>query len=156
MSSNPKQRLFSLQKMNKYFLMPFAIPILCFPTKFFSETMKTDGDKINIKDVSSDNAHTFVFLYQIIQSFSHIFGGLFYFIEKKMTKSKNQNQNIEEQEQNKNNSPINNEDKIPSGDSLVNDTNNESDINIIILVSKNLIEYNEEKPKKITKKVKKF
>ena len=72
-----------------------------------------------------------------------------------MTKYKNQNQNIEEQEQNKNNSLINTEDKIPSGDSLVNDANNESDIKIIISISRNLIEYNEEKPKKNYKKVEK-
>ena len=80
MLSNSKQKLFSFQKMNKYFLMPFSVPIICFTTKFFSETMKTDGGNINIKDVSEDNTHTFVFLYQIIQSICLILGGLFYFI----------------------------------------------------------------------------
>ena len=57
----PEERLFSFQKMNKYFLMPFIIPITCFSTKFFSETMKTDDDEINIKNVTEDNIHTFVF-----------------------------------------------------------------------------------------------
>ena len=82
------QKLFSFQKMNKYFLMPFSVPIICFSTKFFSEAMKLNDDKIDIKDVSVDNTHTFVFLYQIIQSISLILGGLYYFIQHKQLKSK--------------------------------------------------------------------
>ena len=72
--------LFSFQKLNKYFLMPFFVPIICFTTKFFSERMKTDGWRIDIRDVTSDNTHTFVFLYQIIQSICLILGGLLYFV----------------------------------------------------------------------------
>ena len=90
----PKVKLFSFQKMNKYFLMPFIIPITCFSTKFFSETMKTDDDEINIKDVTEDNTHTFVFLYQLIQSMSLIVSGLFYFIELRHLKKPKQKQNI--------------------------------------------------------------
>ena len=96
MSSNPKQKLFSFQKMNKYFLMPFSVPIICFTTKFFSETMKTDGDEKNIKDVSTDNTHTFVFLYQIIQSICLILGGLFHFILIKIIKTRKHQKNKEE------------------------------------------------------------
>ena len=72
--------LFSFQRLNKYFFLPFFVPIICFTTKFFSETMKTDGDNKNIKDVKIDETHTFVFLYQIIQSICLILGGLLYFV----------------------------------------------------------------------------
>ena len=72
--------LFSFQRLNKYFFLPFFVPIICFTTKFFSETMKTDGGNKNIKDVTIDEAHTFVFLYQIIQSICLILGGLLYFV----------------------------------------------------------------------------
>ena len=71
---------FSFQKLYKYFLMPFSIPIICFSTKFFSEAMKLNDLKINIKDVTEDNTHTFVFMYQIIQSICLILGGLSYFM----------------------------------------------------------------------------
>ena len=80
---------FSFQKLNKYFLLPFFVPIICFSTKFFSETMKTDGNKIPIEKVSTDNTHTFVFMYQIIQSICLILGGLLYFITLYKSKSKN-------------------------------------------------------------------
>ena len=72
--------LFSFHKLNKYFLLPFFIPIICFTTKFFSERMKTDGNKIKVKDISFDNTITFAFLYQIIQSISLILGGLIFFV----------------------------------------------------------------------------
>ena len=89
-NSNQKtcKNLFSFQKLNKYFLMPFFIPIICFSTKFFSETMKTDGGKIKIENVTSDNTHTFVFLYQIIQSICLILGGLLYFISVHKSKTR--------------------------------------------------------------------
>ena len=82
-----REKLFSFQKMTKYYFLPFFVPIVCFSTKFFSETMKTDDDKINIKDVTGDNTHTFVFLYQIIQSICLILGGLFYLVEIQYSKS---------------------------------------------------------------------
>ena len=85
----PGKKLFSFQTMNKYFLMPFSVPIICFSTKFFSEAMKTNDDDIDIKNVSEDNTHTFVFLYQIIQSISLILGGLYYFIQRRHMKSSN-------------------------------------------------------------------
>ena len=89
-NSNQKtcKNLFSFQKLNKYFLLPFFIPIICFSTKFFSETMKTDGGKIKIENVTSDNTHTFVFLYQIIQSICLILGGLLYFISVHKSKTR--------------------------------------------------------------------
>ena len=88
---------FSFQKLNKYFLLPFFIPIICFCTKFFSETMKTDGNNIRIENVTIDNTHTFVFIYQIIQSLCLFLGGLSYFIvlykiKTSDTKSNNNNQ----------------------------------------------------------------
>ena len=88
---------FSFQKLNKYFLFPFFIPIICFTTKFFSETMKTDGNNIRIENVTIDNTHTFVFIYQIIQSLCLFLGGLSYFIvlykiKTSDTKSNNNNQ----------------------------------------------------------------
>ena len=87
--SKKEEYLFSFHKLNKYFLFPFFVPIICFTTKFFSETMKTDNDKIKIKDVSIDNTHTFVFLYQIIQSICLILGGLLYFITIYLSRSRN-------------------------------------------------------------------
>ena len=71
---------FSFQKLNKYFLLPFFVPIICFSTKFFSEAMKTNDDEIDIKKVTTDNTHTFVFMYQIIQSLCLVLGGLVHFI----------------------------------------------------------------------------
>ena len=104
---------FSFQKLNKYFLFPFFIPIICFSTKFFSETMKTDGNNIRIENVTIDNTHTFVFIYQIIQSLCLFLGGLSYFIvlykiKTSDTKSNNNNQidksiNTEQKEFNSNN-----------------------------------------------------
>ena len=88
--NKPKQKKcsqFSFQKLNKYFLFPFFIPIICFSTKFFSETMKTDNNKKKIEEVTIDNTHTFVFMYQIIQSICLILGGLLYFITLYKSKS---------------------------------------------------------------------
>ena len=95
---------FSFHKMNKYFLLPFFVPIFCFSTKFFSETMKTDNNKRNIKEVSQDNTHTFVFLYQIIQSLCLFIGGLgnfIFFCSLKEKKPEIEEKNIEESEDNK-------------------------------------------------------
>ena len=80
--------LFSFQKLNKYFWLPFLIPIVCFTTKFFSEEMKTNGGEIDIEDVTNDNTHTFAFLYQIIQAICLILGGLFYFFFAQKSKSR--------------------------------------------------------------------
>ena len=89
-NKNKKQCLFSFHKMNKYYLFPFIVPLVCFSTKFFSEPIKMNGDKIEyIQDVSEENVHTFSFLYQMINSTSLIFGGLFYFIAIIRTKTEN-------------------------------------------------------------------
>ena len=80
---------FSFQKLNRYFFLPFFIPIICFSTKFFSETMKTNDDKKKIEEVTIDNTHTFAFIYQIIQSICLILGGLLYFISLYRSKSTN-------------------------------------------------------------------
>ena len=157
MYSNSKQRLFSFQKMNKYFLMPFSVPIICFITKFFSETMKTDGGKINIKDVSEDNTHTFVFLYQIIQSICLILGGLIHFVQintiKTKTKIKNSKENKEgkntEEKNNVNQSKIN---KIPDF-SINNDDDNE--YLEIKSITRNQTGFTIEKPKKNYDQIKK-
>jgi hypothetical protein len=42
--------------------------------------MKTNDDEIDIKKVTTDNTHTFVFMYQIIQSLCLVLGGLVHFI----------------------------------------------------------------------------
>jgi len=75
-----KECPFSINKMNKYYLLPFLVPLVCFSTKFFSELMKTNFDSINVDIVTDENNNTFVFLYQMINSTSIIFAGLLYFI----------------------------------------------------------------------------
>ena len=90
-----KEPLFSFQKLNKYFLLPFFIPLVCFSGKFFSETMKTDDRKIAIKDVTKDNTHTFAFLYKIIQALCQLLGGLSYFITHHISKTRRDSKSIE-------------------------------------------------------------
>ena len=95
-----KESLFSLNRMNKYFLLPFMVPLVCFSTKFFSEPMKMNDNKIkDVREVTDENCHTFVFLYQMINSTSLIFGGLLYFISIIRVKTDNKanigNKNIE-------------------------------------------------------------
>ena len=76
-----KECIFSLNRMNKYYLLPFTVPLVCYSTKFFSEPMKVnDGAISNVNDVTDENCNTFVFLYQMINSTSLIFGGLLYFV----------------------------------------------------------------------------
>ena len=76
-----KECPFSLNKMNKYYLLPFLVPIVCYCTKFCSDPLKNNRDKIsNVNNVSNENLHTYVFLYQMINSTSIIFSGLLYFI----------------------------------------------------------------------------
>ena len=76
-----KECPFSINKMNKYYLLPFLVPIVCYCTKFCSDPLKNDRGKIsNVNDVSNENLHTYVFLYQMINSTSIIFSGLLYFI----------------------------------------------------------------------------
>ena len=134
----PKLSLFSFQKMNKYFLMPFAVPIICFSTKFFSETMKTDNNNRNIKEVSQDNTHTFVFLYQIIQSLCLFIGGLGHFIffcSLKEKKPEIEEKNIEESEDNKSKENKNGDevdDKIKDALCSINEDFNDNDANIEI------------------------
>ena len=87
---NNKECLFSCNKMNKYYLLPFLIPIICFFTKFFSEPIKmNDGQIEYVQDVTIENTHTFTFLYQMINSTSLILGGLLYFITIIRTKTEN-------------------------------------------------------------------
>lgn len=76
-----KECPFSLNKMNKYYLLPFLVPIVCYCTKFCSDPLKTNRGTIsNVNDVTNENLHTYVFLYQMINSTSIIFSGLLYFI----------------------------------------------------------------------------
>ena len=89
-NKNKKECLFSCNKMNKYYLLPFVIPIVCFLTKFFSEPIKmNDGQIQYVQDVSEENVHTFSFLYQMINSTSLILGGLLYFVTIIRTKTEN-------------------------------------------------------------------
>lgn len=82
-----KDCLFSITKMNKFYLFPFLVPIVCFSTKFFSEVMKFGPNKIDVKDVNPRVEHTFVFLYTMINGVSHTMGGLLYFISLFTSKS---------------------------------------------------------------------
>ena len=85
-----KECLFSINRMNKYYLLPFLVPLVCYSTKFFSEPMKMKNGQIKyVQDVTEENCHTFVFLYQMINSTSLIFGGLLYFVTIIRTKTDN-------------------------------------------------------------------
>ena len=142
MSLNSKKKLFSFQKMDKYFLMPFSVPIICFSTKFFSEKMKTDGDKINIKDVSTDNAHTFVFLYQIIQSICLILGGLFHFFQRNTMKTEKQKKNEEEKSSEQNNTIEHK--NTNNSNSTSNIPNNEADSELYLTIKSVTANYNDQ------------
>lgn len=85
-----KECPFSLNKMNKYYLLPFLVPIVCYCTKFCSDPLKNNRGTIsNVNDVTNENLHTYVFLYQMINSTSLIFGGLLYFVTIIRTKTDN-------------------------------------------------------------------
>ena len=88
--SQKKECLFSINRMNKYYLLPFLVPLVCYSTKFFSEPMKMKNGEIKyVEQVTEENCHTFVFLYQMINSTSLIFGGLLYFVTVIRTKTDN-------------------------------------------------------------------
>ena len=88
--SQKKECLFSINRMNKYYLLPFLFPLVCYSTKFFSEPMKMKNGEIKyVEQVTEENCHTFVFLYQMINSTSLIFGGLLYFVTIIRTKTDN-------------------------------------------------------------------
>ena len=89
MYEDEKESLFSFNRMNKYYLFPFLVPIVCFNTKWFSEPMKVNDGKVKIDNVSDENCHTYVFLYQMINSTSIIFAGLLYFVSYVRTKTDN-------------------------------------------------------------------
>ena len=88
--SQKKECLFNINRMNKYYLLPFLVPLVCYSTKFFSEPMKMKNGEIKyVEQVTEENCHTFVFLYQMINSTSLIFGGLLYFVTIIRTKTDN-------------------------------------------------------------------
>ena len=91
-NENKKECIFSIQKMNKYYFLPFLVPILCFFTKFFSEPIKDNNGNIKLNDIKANVEHTFVFLYQIINSTSLIFGGLLYFVSILYSKSEKEDE----------------------------------------------------------------
>jgi hypothetical protein len=68
------------------------VPVVCYFTKFFSEPMKTNGKTVKVDDIDPIQEHKFIFLYQLINSTSLIFGGLLYFYSliqsKKVTSEK--------------------------------------------------------------------
>ena len=80
--------LFSLAKINKYYLFPFLTPIVCFSTKFFIEPIKERLYDKN-KNINQDDENTFVFLYTLINSLSFILAGLLYFISNLKAKTEN-------------------------------------------------------------------
>ena len=85
-----KDCLFSITKMNKFYLFPFLVPLVCYSTKFFSEVMKfgvKDPEGVKKNGVNTEVEHSFVFLYTMINGISHLAGGLLYFISIFKTKS---------------------------------------------------------------------
>ena len=88
-TNNQKESLFSFTKMNKYYLFPFLVPIVCWSTKFCTDKMKLgpEPEKVIENGINQDLEHTFVFVYLFINSTSHIFGGLLYFISILKTKT---------------------------------------------------------------------
>ena len=82
------KHLFSFQKLNRYYIMPFLVPLICFSTKFFSTPLKDNDGEVKLPDITPDNEHTFVFLYQMINSTSLIFGGFLCFVSYIETKTK--------------------------------------------------------------------
>ena len=87
-----KDCLFSITKMNKFYLFPFLVPVVCYSTKFFSEVMKfgvEDPEGVKKNGVNTDVEHSFVFLYTMINGVSHLTGGLLYFITICKTNQKN-------------------------------------------------------------------
>lgn len=83
------ESLFSFSKMNKYYLIPFLVPVVCFNTRWFNEPIKVNKGKVSIENVSEENCHTYVFLYQIINCISITFAGLLYFVSYVRTKTDN-------------------------------------------------------------------
>lgn len=85
-----KESLFSIQKMNKYYLLPFLVPFVCYSTKFFSEPMKDNDGDVSLKEIPPIEEHKFVFLYQIINSTSLVLGGLLYVVSLIQSRKENQ------------------------------------------------------------------
>ena len=89
----PKECPFSITKMNKYYLFPFLVPIVCWSTKFWSDPLKYSNDdaikeKAKNGEMNPDVENTYVFLYLLINSTSHMAGGgLLYLISVCKTKS---------------------------------------------------------------------
>ena len=125
--------LCSFQKLNKYFLLPFLIPIICFTSKFFSEEMKTDGGKIDIEEVTEDNTHTFVFLYQIIQTICLILGGLLHFVVVHKSKSRKESLDIDLDNKDSHSSSENSSEKSYSSKNSTKKKNVDSKKNLIII-----------------------
>ena len=100
-----KERIFPfiITRMNKYFLFPFLVPIICFFTKWCTEPMKNgpDPEIIEKNGMNEDVEHTFVFLYTIINSTSHIMGGILYFLSILINYNKKPEDNSNENDENK-------------------------------------------------------
>ena len=78
---NKKECLFSLSRMNRYYLLPFLVPLVAFPSNYLTKQIIKDNGKYNdAKDITEENNHTFAFLYQMSYGISLILGGLLYFI----------------------------------------------------------------------------
>ena len=105
---NKKIYLFSITKMNKYFLFPFLVPLVCFFTKFFSDPIKSGLPERNNKKFNQEAEHTFVFIYLFINGASHILGGLLYFISllKSVTEKPKSEEKLSEKKEKNNNNNI--------------------------------------------------
>ena len=123
--------LCSFQKLKKYFWLPFLIPIICFTSKFFSEEMKTNGGEKDIEDVTEENTHTFVFLYQIIQTICLILGGLLHFLS--VHKSKTRKESLDSINNDSHSSSENSSEKSFLSKNTIKKKKADSKKNIIII-----------------------
>ena len=82
-----KECLFSFSKLNKYYLIPFLCPIICFLSNYMMFNLKISLSSSNIaKEYVGHKKNDF--LYNIIIVFSYTTAGLLFFITKLRIKTK--------------------------------------------------------------------
>lgn len=94
-----EKSLFSFQKMNKYYLFPFLVPIICFSAKYFIEPIKDrhyEKDLHGDKHIKKSIEHQFVYYYTLINSLSFLLAGLLYFVSAFKAKTHSDKRHISE------------------------------------------------------------
>lgn len=95
--SGRKKSLFSFQKMNKYYLFPFLVPVICFSAKYFIEPIKErhyEKDEDGDKHIDKSIEHQFVYYYTLINSLSFLLGGLLYFVSASKAKTSSDKKHV--------------------------------------------------------------